>query len=369
MIHQVHERYASLLVGYCTDVQPGENVMISVDAAAVPLARTIFREVLRVGGEPFLRVSYPEQTVDLIELASDRLLRAEATVQLQEMRSMQAFIRVSAIDNATALAGLDTSRLGASDTRLSPVNQHRVNHTKWVLTLYPTPAAAQGAGMSTEAYERFVYGSMFLYDPDPAARWRDLGASQQRLVDRLSTTRQVHITGPGTDLRLAVTGRPWANSDGKRNMPSGEVFTSPIEDSAEGTIHFAVPSPVKGSVVEGVTLRFEAGKVVAATAVRGQGVLDSQLATDAGARFLGELGIGTNPHITRPTLSTLYDEKIMGTIHLALGRSYDHTGGSNHSAIHWDLVCDLRDQGQVTIDGEPLLEGGRIGLLEAVDQG
>lgn len=364
MIHPTLERYASLLVGYCTDVQPGEKVLVSVDASALPLARALYREVLRAEAEPFLHVSYPEQTADLIELASDRLIDSQALVQLQEMQSMQAFIRVSASDNATSLAGFDTARLGALNKRLVEVNQHRVNRTKWVLSLYPTPAAAQGAGMSTEAYERFVFGAMFLDDPDPAARWRELGASQQSLVDRLTSARRVHITGPGTDLKLSVAGRPWANSDGRRNMPSGEVFTSPIEDSAEGTIHFAIPSPVKGSVVEGVTLTFAAGKVVAATAERGQELLDEQLATDEGARFLGELGIGTNPHITRPTLSTLYDEKIMGTIHLALGRSYDHTGGVNHSAIHWDLVCDLREAGQVTVDGEALLEGGRIALLE-----
>ena len=364
MIHPLHERYASLLVSYCTAVQPGENVLISVDAPALPLARAIFREVLRAQAEPFLQVGYPEQAADLIELASDRLVNSQAAVQLQEMQSMQAYIRVSASDNATALAGLDTARLGALHKRLVPTNRHRVNHTKWVLTLYPTPAAAQGAGMSTEDYERFVFGAMFLDDPDPAARWRELGASQQRLADRLATARQVHITGPGTDLKLSVEGRPWANSDGKRNMPSGEVFTSPIEDSANGVIYFGIPSNVKGAVVEGVTLRFEAGKVVAATAARGQELLDAQLATDEGARFLGELGIGTNPHITRPTLSTLYDEKIMGTVHLALGNSYDHTGGTNHSAIHWDLVCDLRDKGQVTIDGVPLLRAGRVVLLD-----
>lgn len=365
MINPLHERYASLLVSYCTDVQPGENVMISVDAAAMPLARAILREVLRAGAEPFLRVIYPEQTADLIELASDGLLASEPTAQLQEMQSMHAFIRVSAPDNATALAGMDTARNGAIEKRLTAVNRYRVNRTKWVLTLYPTPSAAQAAGMSTEAYERFVFGSMFLADPDPAARWRDLGARQQRLVERLSTARDVHVTGPGTDLSLSVAGRPWDNSDGKRNMPSGEVFTSPIEDSVSGTIHFAIPSNVKGSIVEGVSLRFEAGKVVEATAERGQDLLDAQLATDAGARFLGELGIGTNPHITRPTLSTLFDEKIMGTIHLALGNSYAHTGGSNTSAIHWDLVCDLRDEGLVTVDGEPLLQGGRIAGLAA----
>ena len=352
MIHPLHERYAKLLVDYCTSVKSGDRVIVSLDVAALPLGRAIYREVLRAGGEPFLRMSYPQQNADYIELASDELLASEPTVQLAEIRNVDAFIRVAASDNATSLAGLDTSRLG--DTRLQEVNRIRVNETRWVLTLYPTPAAAQAARMSTDAYERFVFGAMFLDDPDPSARWRELGAEQQRLVERLNTASDVHITGPGTDLRLRVSGRTWANSDGKRNMPSGEVFTSPIEDSAEGVIYFGVPSNVRGAVVEGVTLRFEAGKVVEATAERGQDLLDAQLATDEGARYLGEIGIGTNPHITVPTLSTLYDEKILGTVHLALGRSYEHTGGKNVSAIHWDLVCDLRGGGEISVDGETL---------------
>lgn len=352
MIHPLHQRYANLLVDYCTSVKPGDRVIVSLDVAALDLGRAIYREVLRAGGEPFLRVSYPMQNADFIELASDELLASEPTLQLAEIRNVDAFIRVAASDNATGLAGLDASRLG--DKRLAEVNRIRVEQTRWVITLYPTPAAAQAARMSTEAYERFVYGAMFLDDPDPGARWRELGAKQQRLVDRLDTASEVHITGPGTDLRLRVTGRPWANSDGTRNMPSGEVFTSPIEDSAEGVIRFGVPSGVRGSIVEDVTMRFEAGKVVEATAKRGQDLLDAQLATDEGARYLGEIGIGTNPHITVPTLSTLYDEKILGTVHLALGRSYDHTGGKNVSAIHWDLVCDLRDGGEIRVDGETL---------------
>jgi aminopeptidase len=351
VIHPTHERYAALLVDYCTSVEPGDRVIVNLDAAALPLGRAIYREVLRAGGEPFLRVSYPELNADFIELAGDELLASEPTLQLGEIRAIDAFIRVTASDNVTSLAGLDTSRLSLADKRLAPVNAIRVNDTRWVITTYPTPSAAQAAKMSTEAYERFVFGAMFLDDLDPAARWRELGAAQQRLVDRLTTARDVHITAPGTDLRLSVAGRSWQNSDGKRNMPSGEVFTSPIENSAEGTIRFDVPSAVKGSVVEGVTLRFEAGRVVEARAERGQELLDAQLATDPGARFLGELGIGTNPHITVPTLSTLFDEKILGTIHLALGLSYRESGGVNESAIHWDLVCDLRGGGSIALDG------------------
>jgi len=205
---------------------------------------------------------------------------------------------------------------------------------------------------------------MFLFDTDPSARWRELGARQQRLVERLADADEVRLEGPGTDLRLSVKGRTWANSDGRRNMPSGEVFTSPVEESAEGVVRFTVPSAVRGAVVEDVTLRFEAGRVVAATAARGQDLLDGMLATDEGARYLGEIGIGTNPHIRVPTLKTLFDEKILGTVHLALGRSYADTGGRNESAIHWDLVCDLRDGGRVTVDGEPFLEDGRLLWLD-----
>lgn len=356
--------YAELLTGYCVRVSPGDKVMLSVDLAAVELARPLARAVLAAGGEPFLRLNYPQAVKDVLELASDELLSSQAAVQLREMEAMDAFVNVSAQTNSRELQTVDRRRLTLLDKRMAPVGRRRVEHTRWVTTLFPTPAAAQDAGMSTDAFERFVFDAMFLYDSVPAARWVELGRRQQALVDRLAAADEVTLRGPGTDLTLRVKGRPWANSDGRRNMPSGEVFTSPLEDSADGVITFTVPSSVKGAVVEGVRLRFEAGQVVEATAERGQDVLDGQLATDPGARYLGELGIGTNPHIRVPTLKTLYDEKILGTVHLALGNSYSSTGGTNDSAIHWDLVCDLREGGTVTVDGEPFLEDGRLLWLE-----
>ena len=359
MIHPIHERYAALLVGYCTAVQPGEQVLLDLAAGAAAMARPLVRAVLQAGGEPHLRLSYPELVKDVVELASDGLLASAPSVQLEEMRRMDAFIRVGAPDNSYALTGVDGQRLAALTRRMQDVTRTRLSK-RWVGTLFPTAASAQEAGMSTDEYERFVYDAMFLFDDDPAARWRELGAQQQRWADRLARADVVRIEGPGTDLTLSVAGRRWSNSDGKRNMPSGEVFTGPIEDSAEGVITFDVPSSVDGSVVEGVRLRFEAGRVVEASAARGQEVLEAKLATDAGARYLGEIGIGTNPRITRPTLKTLYDEKILGTVHLALGRSYPETGGVNESAIHWDLICDLRSEGRVTLDGEPFLEAGRL---------
>jgi aminopeptidase len=172
----------------------------------------------------------------------------------------------------------------------------------------------------------------------------------------------MHIEGDGTDLWLRVDGRTWINSDGRRNMPSGEVFTGPIEDSANGTIRFAVPSSPRGAEVSGVQLSFEGGKVVAAHAERGEEFLQAALETDAGARYLGELGIGTNAAIERATGSILLDEKIAGTVHLALGRSYPETGGRNLSALHWDMICDLRAGGRLTADGEPVNDNGRLVL-------
>jgi aminopeptidase len=208
--------------------------------------------------------------------------------------------------------------------------------------------------MSDDDYAAFVNRALFLDRPDPVGAWRELSEHQQRLVDRLSTAKEIRIEADGTDLRLRIDGRTWINSDGRRNMPSGEVFTGPLEDSASGTIRFTIPSSPRGVLVEGVELTFENGEVTKATAERGQDYLEASLATDAGARLLGELGIGTNVGIDRPTGAILLDEKMAGTVHLALGRSYPETGGCNASALHWDLICDLRAGGRLTADGEPV---------------
>jgi aminopeptidase len=229
---------------------------------------------------------------------------------------------------------------------------------RWCGTLWPTPAGAQQAGMSDDAFAAFARGALFLDRDDPAAAWRELAAFQAGLVERLSGARELRIEAPGTDLTLRVEGRTWVNSDGRRNMPSGEVFTGPVEDSANGTIRFTVPSSPRGVTVEDVELTFRDGEVVAARAARGDDYLQQTLATDAGARRLGEIGIGTNRGIDRPIGAILFDEKIGGTVHLALGRSYPETGGVNESAVHWDLICDLRDGGRLTADGEVVQEGG-----------
>src|SRR5690554_3157138 len=228
MIHPIHEKYASLLVEYCLAVRPGERIQLDVATGALPLARALNRAVLAAGAEPHLRLNYPEQSADLLELVSETVLGTEPNVQLSEMQQMDAFVRVGAPENSRALQGADGAKLARLTRRMQEVTRTRLGK-RWVVTLFPTAASAQESGMSTAEYERFVYGSMFLYDDDPAARWRELGARQQRLVERLERAEQVRIEGPGTDLSLSVKGRKWINSDGKRNMPSGEVFTGPLE--------------------------------------------------------------------------------------------------------------------------------------------
>jgi aminopeptidase len=214
--------------------------------------------------------------------------------------------------------------------------------------------------MGEREYEAFVQRALFLDRADPVAAWRELGERQANLIERLSGAREIRIETDGTDLRLRVDGRTWINSDGRRNMPSGEVFTGPHEHSANGTIRFGIPSSHRGAEVAGVELRLEEGRVASASAERGVDRLAAALATDEGANYLGEIGIGTNTGIDRPTGSTLLDEKIAGTVHLALGRSYPETGGQNSSALHWDLICDLRDAGTLYVDGEPLIRAGEL---------
>jgi aminopeptidase len=231
---------------------------------------------------------------------------------------------------------------------------------RWCSTLWPTPAGAQHAGMATADFAAFVGRALFLDRDDPIAAWGALRDSQAGLIARLSRCSDLRIEGEGTDLSLMVGGREWINSDGRRNMPSGEVFTGPVETSASGRIRFDVPSSPRGVEVAGIALEFRDGVVVAARADRGDEVLQAMLATDDGARRLGELGIGTNVGIDRPVGSILFDEKIGGTVHLALGRSYPETGGVNQSAIHWDMICDLRRGGRVTADGEPIVADGAV---------
>jgi aminopeptidase len=216
--------------------------------------------------------------------------------------------------------------------------------------------------MSLVDYEDFYFGACLAGEPDPVEAWRRQSEEVRRLAEWIEGHEEVRIVGPGTDLRLGIAGRAFIAADGRHNMPDGEFFTGPIEDSAEGEITFHLPATYAGREVSGVRFRFRGGRVVEASAERGEEFLNTILDTDEGARRLGELGIGTNYGIERGTKSILLDEKIGGTVHLAVGRSYPETGGVNESAVHWDMICDLRRGGRIEVDGELLQSDGRFAV-------
>ena len=352
-------RFAALLAGYCLDTQPGRQVLVRSTVLAAPLLLALQRELLEREAWPVLRVALPGQAEGYWAAARDAHLDGFAPAELADTEGSDCLLTIQAPENTNELAGVDPARLARAARSRAGIRELGMQR-RWCGTLWPTPAGAQQAGLATGDFAALVERALFLDRDDPVAAWGELGATQARLIERLASARELRIEAEGTDLTLSVAGRTWVNSDGKRNMPSGEVFTGPVEDSAEGVIRYTIPSSPRGVPVEGIELRFAEGRVVEARAERGEAYLRETLATDDGASRLGEIGIGTNFGIDRPVGAILLDEKIGGTVHLAVGRSYPETGGVNESAVHWDMICDLRDGGRLSADGEPVLEAGRF---------
>ncbi len=351
---------ADLLTGYCLEVQHGQQVLVRSTTLAAPLLLELQRAILERSAWPILRVELPGQTRGFYEHAQEWQLDDFPDLALSEAKRADVQLGVQAPDDVHALQDIDPARLARAQIARRPLREHTMKK-RWCSTLWPTPAAAAHAGMPLEAFERFVAGALFLDRPAGAVKaWEELAAFQGQLIERLKGSRTLRIQAPGTDLTLDVRKRTWVNSDGRRNMPSGEVFIGPDEASAQGTIRFTVPSSPSGVDVQGVELDFRDGVVVRAHADVGDDYLQHVLDTDEGARRVGELGIGTNFGITRPTGAILFDEKIGGTVHVALGRSYPETGGRNESAVHWDMICDLRAGGRLTADGSVIQEDGRF---------
>jgi aminopeptidase len=349
------EAFAELICDWCLEVEAGQQVLISTTTLAQTLALAVHGALLRREAWPILDLEPPGIQAEFFRYAHERQIDSFPPVQLAMLEGIDASVRIEAPEGRDGLAGVEPDKQLRWAIARAPLQHALVSH-RWALTIWPTPALAAEAGLAAGDYEAFVRSALFLDQPDPLECWRALRARQQKLVEQLTPARQVRIQTARTDITLDVTDRIWINSDGKRNMPSGEVFTGPHEHSANGTVYFDIPS--EAGRVQGVELTFKDGEVVSAHADHGDQFLQSQLAADDGARFLGELGIGTNSGIDRATGSTLLDEKMAGTVHLALGRSYPETGGTNSSVVHWDLICDLRQGGRITVDGETLTENG-----------
>lgn len=360
-------QWAETLVNYSVEVQAGQEILIRVDEPAIPLAREVYRSVLAAGGNPHIHVRVDGVDEIFFHAASDAQLDFVSPIRKFEYETIDALIAIMAPTNTADLSGVDAAkqaRAAAANRAIRAAFFSRAaeSSAKWVLTLFPTSSAAQNAGMSLTAYEEFVMSAMFLDKPDPAQAWRDFSAAQQRYVDYLNKVKEIRFVAKDTDISMRVDGRTWLNSDGHRNFPSGEVFTGPIEDSVNGTVRYTFPAAHMGNEVDDIRLRFENGRVVDFDAARGKEFLAAMLDSDTGARFLGECAVGNNYGVRRFSRNTLYDEKIGGTFHLALGNSYPETGGKNVSSLHWDMVCDMRPEaggGAIYADGVVIHENGQ----------
>jgi aminopeptidase len=359
------ERLAKILVGYSTDVKEGETVSIDGEAAAAPLLGAVYEEVLRAGANPILNVSIEGQSAAYFKHASDAQLEWISPVSEWLLDNADVRIAIGASSNTRELSGVPPERQmrrqAATGELLGRAMERSARgELRWVYTLFPTNAYASEAEMSLTDYEDFYYGACLADDGDPLTAWQRASEECKRLAEWIEGHEEVRVTAPGTDIRLGIAGRAFIPCDGRHNMPDGEFFTGPVEDSVEGEVSFHLPATIGGREVAGVRLRFEAGRVVDASAERGEEYLVKLLDTDEGARRLGELGIGTNYAIDRGTREVLLDEKLGGTVHMAVGRSYPESGGKNESAVHTDLVCDLRLGGKLEVDGEVMQEDGKF---------
>jgi aminopeptidase len=356
---------ARILVAYSTAVKEGDEVLIDGASPGQPLLAAIYEEVLKAGGNPVLQMSLEGQEPLYYRHASDAQLEWISPLQRWAVEKADVRISVGASTNTRELSGIAPERQqrraqATGNLMAKAMERSAEGSFRWCYTLFPTPAYASEAEMSLGDYEDFYFAACLADGGDPLSNWKKASAETQRLAEWVEGHREVHVTAPGTDVKLGIEGRTFVASLGKHNMPDGEFFTGPVEDSIEGEVTFHLPAVLRGREVAGVRLRFEAGKVVDASAERGEEYLVKLLDTDDGSSRLGELGIGTNYQIDRGTREVLLDEKIGGTVHMALGRSYPETGGENESAVHEDMVCDLRQGGRITVDGEELQVDGKF---------
>lgn len=351
------EKLADILVNYSTRVQKGDHVLIRSAPLARPLVEEVYRLAVRNGAFPLVRLSFDSLAEIYYQEASDQQLDYLNPISKFEVENAQVIISIHAPENSRTLTASDPAKLRRASITNRPVQEHIMKGgVRWVLCNYPTPSLAQDADMSLGAYADFLFAATNI-------DWRAASDMMHRIKERFDRAEEVRIVGPQTDLRFSIAGRPGIVCDGRYNMPDGEVFYAPVEDSVEGTIYYELPAIYAGREVNGIRLTFKDGRVVDASATHGEELLQQLLNADEGARRLGEFGIGCNYGIKRHTKDILFDEKIGGTVHLALGAAYPESGGTNHSAIHWDMVKDLRHGGELYLDGELVQKDGRFLFL------
>ena len=359
------QRMAQVLVRYSLGIKKDERLAILSGPNAAPLVREVVREAIRAGSYPDTLVTLPGVQEIILKEGSYEQLSSIPPAQRMVFEEYETMLQLYSQDNTKELSGIDPARMAVVQQARRKLVETYMRRTgegtfRWLVAMFPTNAYAQDANMSLSDFEDFVYRACFLDEEDPVACWEELSKQQERLIQWLKGKHTIHLRGQDTDLTFSIEGRIFVNSDGHFNMPDGEFFTGPVEDSANGSIRYSFPASFAGRSVEDVRLRFENGVVVEAQAAQGQDYLEQMLSIDEGARRLGEFAFGNNRYVDRCTRNTLFDEKMGGTVHLALGKSIPQTLGVNESALHWDMVCDLRTGSEIRVDDALFCKNGQF---------
>jgi len=364
------KNFAKILVEHSTHVVPGDRILIEATTAAEPLIRELYVQILEQGGQPHLMVGFPGMVPFIqddmyLTYANDQQLDFTPTFYKVAYDQFEGRIRIHSATNTRAAGSVDpvkSQRRGKANSPITEAQMRRGGEGKfkWVTTLYPTDGYAQDAGMSLKDYEDFVFNAVHAHEADPIAYWNSTAEVQQKAIDFLAGKDIITLQGPNVDLTLSIKGRKFMNSTGVYNMPDGEIYTGPVEESVNGWVKFTYPAIYGGVAVEGAELNFNRGRVEKAKAEKNEDYLIKMLESDEGSRYLGEFAIGTNFDIDKFTGNILFDEKIGGTFHMALGAGYPQTGSKNKSAIHWDMICDLRNDSEIKVDGELFYKNGQF---------
>jgi len=365
------DRLAQVMVTYCIDVQPGQRIALYGSPESEPMLRALYREVLHAGGYPYPFLGfevYPSyggfDDIFFKEASEDQLKYVFETDRMVNS-SFEGIIFLRSSRNTRSLVGILPERQRTRNAAYAALRKTFLERTfkgslRWVHGLYPTQALAQEAEIDLESFEEFTYRACRVDQPDAVQAWKAVRDRQEKLVNWLCNREQVRVLGPNVDLSFSIQGRSFYNSSGKYNMPDGEIFTAPVETTVNGWVQFTYPAVEYGTLVEGVELRFDQGRIVEAKATKNQDFLQKMLDTDAGARYLGEWALGTNEKINSFSKNILFDEKMDGTMHMAVGAGYSETGSRNQSAIHWDMITDMTDGGQIFVDGELFYDSGKF---------
>lgn len=358
------DKYAKTLMEYALFVEERDYLVIQGYMEAMPLMEKCYRYALKAGANVQVLVRNQLDEI-LLKEGTDKQLSFESPVAEAVAKHATKLLNIGGSSNSKYLSGVDPKRIAfhrKQTERIQKISRKRIDRKEldWCLCMYPTQSLAQEAGMSLMDYEAFVEKACLLDKDNPVEAWKKVHDDQQRIVEYLTGKKALEIRSKDTNLRMSVKNRIWINSDGHTNFPSGEVFTAPVEDSMEGHIRFSFPGIYAGQEIEDISLTFEKGKVVEARASRGEELLQALIQTDEGASHVGEVAIGTNYGIQQFTKNMLYDEKMGGTVHIALGNAYGKSGGKNQSAIHWDMLCDMKEEGEIYADGELFYKNGQI---------